>query len=252
MTLIAKRKPWDSNPQAALRRHLFSRQAPHPAGWLPSFHRIQVPGAGIEPAASSFRARRHYQQQLPRSRRIHRRRLRRLSRSSGRRIRTSIAWFKARQPAVSRSPSHDRKCPAGVEPASPAWKAGASAARPRARHSRRKERESNPQGSSLDRFRDGCHRQLACPSVSLRAAAAGIEPASRRLTGRLPVPARAPPQSIESGRPDLNRRSPAPEAGGLSRLSYIPCIQKRPAGVEPALPPWQGSRLPLHHGHCSS
>jgi hypothetical protein len=23
---------------------------------------------------------------------------------------------------------------------------------------------------------------------------------------------------------------------------------KRPAGVEPALPPWQGSRLPLHHG----
>ena len=24
--------------------------------------------------------------------------------------------------------------------------------------------------------------------------------------------------------------------------------QKRPAGVEPALPPWQGGRLPLHHG----
>ena len=30
-----KRKPWDSNPQAASCRHLFSRQAPHPAGWLP-------------------------------------------------------------------------------------------------------------------------------------------------------------------------------------------------------------------------
>jgi hypothetical protein len=30
-----RRKPWDSNPQAALHRHLFSRQAPHPAGWLP-------------------------------------------------------------------------------------------------------------------------------------------------------------------------------------------------------------------------
>jgi hypothetical protein len=30
-----ERKPWDSNPQTALRRHLFSRQAPHPAGWLP-------------------------------------------------------------------------------------------------------------------------------------------------------------------------------------------------------------------------
>src|SRR6185369_3830749 len=47
-----------------------------------------------------------------------------------------------------------RECPAGVEPAFPAWKAGAFAARPRARVSlRRKERESNPQGSSLDGFR---------------------------------------------------------------------------------------------------
>lgn len=33
-----------------------------------------------------------------------------------------------------------------------------------------------------------------------------------------------------------------PEACGLKPT------QKRPAGVEPALPPWQGSRLPLHHG----
>ena len=26
---------------------------------------------------------------------------------------------------------------------------------------------------------------------------------------------------------------------------------ERPAGIEPALPPWQGSRLPLHHGRLS-
>src|SRR5262249_46032547 len=32
---------------------------------------------------------------------------------------------------------------------------------------KRKERESNPQGSSLDGFRDRCHRPLACPSVKL-------------------------------------------------------------------------------------
>ena len=32
--------------------------------------KIAVPGAGIEPAASTFRAWRHYQQQLPRSRRF--------------------------------------------------------------------------------------------------------------------------------------------------------------------------------------
>ncbi len=62
-------------PTSGLRRHLFSRQAPDPAGWLPTI--TPVPGAGIEPAASTFRAWRHYQQQLPRS--------------SGRRIRTSTA-----------------------------------------------------------------------------------------------------------------------------------------------------------------
>jgi hypothetical protein len=28
-------------------------------------------------------------------------------------------------------------------------------------------------------------------------------------------------------------------------------VSKRPAGVEPALPPWQGSRLPLHHGRAN-
>ena len=37
----------------------------------------------------------------------------------------------------------------------------------------------------------------------------------------------------------------------VSRLPHAP-NQKRPAGVEPALPPWQGSRLPLHHGRVES
>src|SRR6266487_32925 len=31
---------------------------------------------------------------------------------------------------------------------------------------KRKERESNSQGSSLGRFRDGCRRPSACPSVT--------------------------------------------------------------------------------------
>ncbi len=39
----------------------------------------------------------------------------------------------------------------------------------------RKERESNPQGSSLVRVRAGCRRQSACPSVSVWMA--GFEPA---------------------------------------------------------------------------
>src|SRR3954449_2254726 len=35
---------------------------------LPVAYRARVPGTGIEPAASAFRSRRHYHQQLPRIR----------------------------------------------------------------------------------------------------------------------------------------------------------------------------------------
>jgi hypothetical protein len=69
-----------------------------------------VPGAGIEPAASWVRTRRHYQQQLPRNRVLH---------SSDTRLRLQVRTFY-------------QECPAGVEPACPVWKTGASAARPRA------------------------------------------------------------------------------------------------------------------------
>ena len=85
------------------------------------------------------------------------------------------------------------------------------------------------------------------------APAAGIEPASPRLTaGRSYQHELHRNRRIgQSGWPDLNRRFPAPKAGGLARLSYIPShlADKCPAGVEPARPPWQGGRLPLHHGH---
>ena len=63
---------------------------------------ISAPGVGIEPTASWFRARRHYQQRLPRNPPSFRPGL--ASQGSGRRGRTFIAWFKARQPTVSRSP----------------------------------------------------------------------------------------------------------------------------------------------------
>jgi hypothetical protein len=88
---------------------------------------------------------------------------------------------------------------------------------------RRKERESNPQGSSLVRVRAGCRRRSACPS-EYRAPAAGIEPASPRLTAGYPYQheLHRNRRVRQSGWPDSNRRSPAPEAGGLARLSYIP------------------------------
>ena len=48
----------------------------------------------------------------------------------------------------------------------------------------RKERESNPQGSSLIRFRDGCHHPLACPSRAVVVGRVGIEPTSYGLRDR--------------------------------------------------------------------
>ena len=48
----------------------------------------------------------------------------------------------------------------------------------------------------------------------------------------------------------MNPRSRGPEARGIPGFPAS-CQSKRPAGVEPALPPWQGSRLPLHHGRVS-
>ncbi len=74
------------------------------------------------------------------------------------------------------------------------------------------------------------------------------------LNRRPPVRAQAPPQSHQSGRRDLNPRSRAPATTAARRCpaeyqAFLrPVHQERPAGVEPALPPRQGGRLPLHHG----
>ena len=72
-------------------------------------------------------------------------------------------------------------------------------------HLKRKERESNPQGSSLGRFRGGCHHPLACPSVQTGCGGRN-RTCDVTLNRRPPVPTQAPPQS-KSGRRDLNPRS---------------------------------------------
>lgn len=46
----------------------------------------------------------------------------------------------------------------------------------------------------------------------------------------------------------MNRRSRAPEARGVARLSHTLIIEERPARIELAISPWQGDGLPLHHG----
>ena len=80
----------------------------------------------------------------------------------------------------------------------------------------------------------------------VRAAVAGIEPAKGRLTAAC----------LYQHRPHRNRRVSvvgfeptlsSSQNWRNSRLSHT-LLQEHPAGVEPALPPWQGSRLPLHHG----
>ena len=154
---------WESNPQTP------ASEAGGFAG-LPTGP-LAVPGAGIEPAASWVRARRHYQQQLPRNRSALGHIL--TSRGSGRRIRTSTACSKGRRPAVSRSP----RVPRGSRTRLSGVGGRCLGRSARGTYVRRKERESNPQGSSLARFRDGCRRQSACPSVP-SAPRGGIEPPS--------------------------------------------------------------------------
>ena len=116
-------------------------------------------------------------------------------------------------------------------------------------HIKRKERESNPQGSSLDRFRGGCHRPLACPSTTrLR----WLDSNQRwgechvGLTGRSLLPTRVHRnRSVRTA-----GFEPALSCSRSTRntsLSYV-LHQERPTGVEPVIPPWQGGRLPLHHG----
>jgi hypothetical protein len=168
-------------PTSGHRRHPFSRRAPDPAGWLPSIdlrhlHHLQFRGLESN-------------QRPPRSER-------------GVTTTSNCPGFtaphtpireggfeppppdsKSGSLPVSRFPSlnchlsfvicirpttlRDR----GFEPRLPGWKPGVVPLdQPRVTnrpslHYQRKERELNPQGSSLARFRIGCRRRSACPSV---------------------------------------------------------------------------------------
>ena len=88
---------------------------------------------------------------------------------------------------------------------------------------------------------------LALPNS--QAAAAGIEPAKWRLTG-----ARLYQHRLHRNRM-TNNQFPNDQRKQLQNVrliigawSFSHSQLKRPVGVEPTLPPWQGSRLPLHHG----
>src|SRR5262249_49577795 len=58
----------------------------------------------------------------------------------------------------------DRAPGVGIEPTPPGSEPGVTTSSNYPGIIERKERESNPQDLAVFRFRDGCHRPLACPS----------------------------------------------------------------------------------------
>ena len=188
----------------------------------------------------------------------------------GERVESPFPHFKARWPSVGRCPN-PRRVPGEVEPAWPGWKPGTSAARPRAPPGGREGAEpSRPlQADTLGKRRPRLGRRnqrlhvaseaessTACDAASVagtdlegwsglpfRRAAAGIEPASGRLTAAYPY--QHGTHRITSVRTaGFEPAISCARSTRNTRLSYV-LISGRPAGVEPARPPRQGDRLPL-------
>jgi hypothetical protein len=129
----------------------------------------------------------------------------------------------------------------------------------------------NPQGSSLARVRVGCRRQSACPSVmenlphqssmlTLSSTGGRSRTSNRRLNRAPPYRWATPVSRFAVDRSGCTRPGiwmagfePAISCSRSRRIEpgFPPSRSECPAGFEPALPPWQGGRLPLHHGHCS-
>jgi hypothetical protein len=108
-----------------------------------------------------------------------------ISQPEGRAGREPTGWYLTGTCSAAELSTQISECPAaGIEPASPAWKAGASADRPRAHVVKRKGRESNPQGCEAHSGSGGAPSPVGLPFR--KAAAAGIEPASARLTAARP------------------------------------------------------------------
>ena len=123
----------------------------------------------------------------------------------------------------------------GVEPTSPAWKAGTSAARPRAHQA---------EGEGVEPSRliaRPLSRRLPSPiGLTFHNASCGgrNRTCDVTLNRRPPVPTQAPPQA-KSGRRDLNPRSRAPDdhaahgARRRTRLSYVLPIKSAQRELNP-------------------
>jgi hypothetical protein len=240
-----------------------------PVAYRAKVENIAVPGAGIEPAASTFRAWRHDQPQLPRSLAFNQ--FGKEASNLHRPVQSRGAYQLADSRVVVPGEHHAR-----IELACPVWKTGAFAARPMVR-SAPVEREAEGEGVeppklALVRFRDGRRHQSACPSVESERESTGGRNRTCELLINIEarVPAHATP--VEVGRGKKKKKKDEEQRnmsrGGRDRTDDLllprqadsrfptPRNEKKglqpdkcPAGVEPARPPWQGGRLPLHHGH---
>ena len=162
--------------------------------------------------------------------------------SSGRRGRTSVTWFKARRPTTSRSPITFQSALRESNPPRSAWKAGPL---PIGQGHVKAEGEGVEPSRLIARPLSGRLPSPVGLTFRIQAAAAGIEPASGRLTAAYPYQHGSHRNQVRTA--GFEPAISCARGTRNTRLSYV-LHEKRPAGVEPALPPWQGGRLPLHHG----
>ncbi len=110
---------------------------------------------------------------------------------------------------------------------------------------RRKERESNPQGSCARPASNGVPSPVGLPFR--KAAVAGIEPASARLTAAHPYQ-HGTHRIVCFSQDDWIRTSDLLRPKQAEYQTFPrPESSERSAGIEPAPPAWQASALPLRH-----
>ncbi len=148
--------------------------------------------------------------------------------SAGCGSRTRVAWLEARGPAPERTPRRN----VAMEAEGGGFEPPRLFARPRSR------RLPSPKGLPFRSLSTGgrnrtcellLNREAHEPAHATPVLVVRLSRGGRIRTGGLLLPKQADCQAF-----------PHPD-----RLS-----DKCPAGIEPALPPWQGSRLPLQHGHA--
>ena len=163
-TFKYQRKARDSNPQVGLHRRLFSRQVPHPAGCLPFVDKLRELESNQRPPGSEpgVTTNSNYPAVFAEPRQRVLIKARNLKHS----VRESHPICE-----LQRLASRLRAGESALRESNPPRQLGRLVPLPIGQGhvlcSGRSENRTH-KAVMLDRFRSGCHRQLACPSVRLR------------------------------------------------------------------------------------